>query len=151
MFQGYFALRRKPQTVSRRPSTAVRLDARPHGVVLARPLAKALVLAAAGAALIALGWPVSPFGALPLAVAAAITLRAVWRWERTRLLVTDDDVSVVFGTVRRRAATVARGRIGPVEIEQDLFGRLFGYGTIVAGELVIPYVARPREIARLLR
>ena len=137
--------------MTRERSTSVRLDARPHGVVLARPLAKALVLAGAGGVLFALGWPVSPFGALPLAVAAAIAVRAVWRWERTRLLVTDDAVSVVSGTVRRRAATVARGRIGPVEIEQSLLGRFLGYGTVVAGELEIPYVARPREIARLLR
>jgi membrane protein YdbS with pleckstrin-like domain len=145
------APRRKAQTVTRERSTSVRLDARPHGVVLAWPLAKALMLAGVGGVLFAVGWPVSPLGALPLAVAAAIAVRAVWRWERTRLLVTDDAVSVVSGTVRRRAATVARGRIGPVEIEQGLLGRFLGYGTIVAGELEIPYVARPREIARLLR
>jgi hypothetical protein len=129
----------------------VRLDARPHGIVLAGPLAKALVLAGAGGALLALGRPLAPLGALPLALAAAIALRAVWRWERTRLLVTDDEVRVVSGTLRRRAASVSRGRIGPVEVEQSLVGRVLGYGTLVAGDLEVPYVARPGEVARLLR
>jgi membrane protein YdbS with pleckstrin-like domain len=145
------APRRKAQTVSRQHSASVRLDVRPHGVVLARPLSKALVLAAVGGVLFALGWPVSPLGALPLAVAAAIALRAVWRWERTRVVVTGDELRVVTGTVRRRAATVALSRIGAVEIEQGVLGRLFGYGTLVAGELEVPYVARPRAVARLLR
>jgi hypothetical protein len=39
----------------------IRLDARPHGVVLLGPLAKALVLAGAGGVLLALGWPASAF------------------------------------------------------------------------------------------
>jgi hypothetical protein len=41
-------------------------------------------------------------------------------------------------------------RIGVVEVDQTLSGRLLGYGTLVAGELEIPYVPRPREVARLL-
>jgi hypothetical protein len=42
-------------------------------------------------------------------------------------------------------------RLGPVEVEQGVVGRVLGYGTLVAGELEVPYVARPREVARLLR
>lgn len=109
------------------------------------------MLAAGGGALFALGWPVSPLGALPLAAAAAIALLAVWRWERTRVVVTGDELRVVSGTLRRRAATVPFSRIGAVEVEQGVLGRLLGYGTLVAGELEVPYVARPRAVARLLR
>jgi uncharacterized membrane protein YdbT with pleckstrin-like domain len=134
-----------------RHSQPIRLDARPHGVVLARPLAKALVLAGAGGTRFALGWPVAPLGALPLAAAAVLGLRAVWRWERTRLVVTDDELRMVYGTLRRRAATVSLDRIAHVEVEEGIFGRLLGYGTLVAGELEIPHVAHPREVARLLR
>jgi membrane protein YdbS with pleckstrin-like domain len=150
-FQGYLAEHRKPQTVSHRHSASIRLDARPHGVALVRPLGKALVFAAAGGVLIALGWPVAPLGALPLALAAAIALRAAWRWERTRVVVTAEELRVVSGTMRRRASTVALARIGAVEVEQGVFGRLFGYGTLVAGDLEVPHVARPRAVARLLR
>jgi membrane protein YdbS with pleckstrin-like domain len=137
--------------VTRSPSGRIRLDARPHSVVLLGPLVRALVLAAGGGTLAALGWPASAFAVVPLAVAAAIALRAVWRWERTRLVVTDRDVGVVSGTLRRRAETVALERVGAVEVRQGPVGRLLGYGTLVAGALEVDHVARPRDVARLLR
>jgi membrane protein YdbS with pleckstrin-like domain len=137
--------------VSRERSTPIRLDARPHGVVLAGPLAKTLVLAGAGAVLLAIGWPVSPLGALGVGAAAVVLLAAVWRWERTRLVVTSDELRVVSGTLRRRSASVALSRLGPVEVEQGVLGRVLGYGTLVAGDLEVPHVARPRAVERLLR
>jgi uncharacterized membrane protein YdbT with pleckstrin-like domain len=133
-----------------RRSTPIRLDARPHGVVLARPLAKALALAGVGVVALVLGRPVAVLAVVPLAFAAGIALRAVWRWERTRVFVTGEELQVVTGTMRRRTVTVSLGRIGPIEVEQGLVGRVLGYGTLVAGELEVPYVARPREVARLL-
>jgi hypothetical protein len=42
------------------------------------------------------------------------------------------------------------GRLAKVEVEESFAGRLLGYGTLVAGELQIPYVSRPREFRRLL-
>jgi len=128
----------------------VRLDARQHGVVLARPLAKAVGLAGVGGALVALGWPFSPVGALVVAASAAVALLAVWRWERTRVVVTGEELCVVSGTLRRRTATVSLSRVGAVEVDQGFLGRLLGYGTLVAGELEVPNVARPRAVARLL-
>jgi uncharacterized membrane protein YdbT with pleckstrin-like domain len=129
----------------------IRLDARPHGIVLARPFGEALLLAGAGAVLVALGLPASPLGALLVAVSAVVAVRAVWRWERTRILVTDERIRVVDGTLRRREASVTLARAGTVEVEQSCLGRLLGYGTLVAGELEVPYVARPADVARLLR
>ena len=41
-------------------------------------------------------------------------------------------------------------RIGPVELEQTLVGRLLGYGTVIAGELEIPYVPGPHRVAGLV-
>jgi hypothetical protein len=35
-------------------------------------------------------------------------------------------------------------------VEQSPLGRLLGYGTVIAGNLEIPYVPRPGEICRLL-
>lgn len=101
--------------------------------------------------LLAIGWPVSPVGALGVAAAAVVALGAVWRWERTRMVVTSDELRVVTGTLRRRSASVALSRLGSVEVEQGVLGRLLGYGTLVAGELEVPHVARPRAVARLLR
>ena len=128
----------------------VRLDRRRHGVVLARPFARAFALAAAGVAAVAAGWPLSLPGPFLMFFAAAVALRAVWGWERTRVVVTTEKLFVVHGIVRRRAAAVHLARVGTVEVEQSLLGRLLGYGTVIAGELEIPFVPEPRELARLV-
>ena len=132
------------------PDERVRLDRRRHGIVLARPFARAFALAAAGVAAVAAGWPVSLPGPFLLLLGAGMALRAVWRWERTHVVVTTEKLFVVHGTVRRRAAAVRLARVGPVEVEQSLAGRLLGYGTVIAGGLEIPYVSEPRELARLV-
>jgi uncharacterized membrane protein YdbT with pleckstrin-like domain len=119
--------------------------ARRHAIVLAWPFAKALALAALGVALLLQGLPFSPVGAAALALGALVALRAVWGWERTRIAVADGELMVVTGTLRRRQASA---RTGAVEVEQTLLGRLLGYGTLIAGELEVRYVPRPRELAR---
>ena len=123
------------------------LDERPHAVVLAWPFLKAAAVGALGAGLAVVGWPVSAVGGAVLAIAAAIALRAAWRWERTRVQVTTEALVVAHGTLRRRSAAVPLSRIGPVELEQSLVGRLLGYGTVVAGDLEIPYVPKPQRVA----
>lgn len=133
----------------------VRLDVRPHGVALVSPLARALVLAAAGGAIVVLGgphhWLLGAVGGAAMVIAAAIALLAVWRWDRTRIVVTADQLLVVSGIVGRRAAAVRLGESCRVGVRQGLAGRVLGYGTLVAGELEIPYVADPVDACRLAR
>jgi uncharacterized membrane protein YdbT with pleckstrin-like domain len=126
------------------------LDARRHGVVLVRPLLRALIVAVLGAIGMAGGWPISAAGAALLAAAAVMAVIAVWRWERTHIVLTTEKLFVVHGILHRRAAAVRLSRLGAVEIEQSLPGRLLGYGTIVAGELEIPCVSGPREVYGLV-
>jgi len=126
------------------------LDERRHAVVLAGPFVRALGLAAVGIGLMAIGWPVSIVGVLLQAAGAFVALRAVWSWEQTRVVLTTEKLFVVHGTLRRRAAAVRLAKIGPVEIEQSLTGRLLGYGTIVAGDLEIAYVPEPRRMYGLV-
>jgi uncharacterized membrane protein YdbT with pleckstrin-like domain len=126
------------------------LDERRHVVVLAVPLLRAVALAVLGIGCMAIGWPVSILGVLLQTLGAAIALRAVWTWEQTRVVVTTEKLFVVHGTLRRRAAAVRLSRLGAVEIEQGLLGRLLGYGTIVAGELEISYVPEPRRVYGLV-
>jgi uncharacterized membrane protein YdbT with pleckstrin-like domain len=129
-----------------RRGESVRLEARRHGVVLARPFAESGLLAAAGAVLVFAGWPFSVAGALGVALAAAGALGAVWRWERTRIVVTDERLVILEGTLRRREASVSLASVGAVEVEQSLLGRVLGYGTVVAADLEIPYVPRPESL-----
>lgn len=126
------------------------LDARKHGIVLVEPLLRALVLAGLGAVAFRLGWPASVAGATLLAAAAALALSAVWRWDRTHVVLTTEKLFVVHGVVHKRAAAVRLARLGTVELDQSLFGRLLGYGTLVAGDLEIPWVAAPREVYGLV-
>ncbi len=126
------------------------LDARRHGVVLARPLLRALVVAVLGAIGMLGGWPVSAAGVALLVVAAAMAIGAVWRWDRTHVVLTTEKLFVVHGVLKRQAAAVRLARVGTVEVEQSLTGRLLGYGTIVAGDLEIACVAEPREVYGLV-
>ena len=131
-------------------SERICLDERRHVVVLAGPLFRAAGLAALGIGCMVVGWPASIPGVLLQTLGAAIALRAVWAWERTRLVVTTEKLFVVHGTLRRRSAAVRLSRLGAVEIEQGIVGRVLGYGTIVAGDLEITYVPKPRRVYGLV-
>jgi uncharacterized membrane protein YdbT with pleckstrin-like domain len=133
------------------PEERVCLEARRHGIVLARPLARAAALALGGGLAVGVGWwPLSAAGVTLLVVAAALALRAVWGWDQTQVVVTTEKLFIVTGTFRRRAAAVRLAKIGSVEVEQSLLGRLLGYGTIVAGDLEIRYVPAPRRVYGLV-
>jgi len=132
------------------PDEQVFLDARRHGVVLARPLGQAAVLAGLGAVLLALPWPLPLPGAALVVVGAAVCMRAVCLWERTRLVVTTEKLLVVDGTLRRRSSSVRLRTVERLELEQSFPGRLLGYGTLVAGSLEIEHVPQPRSVYRLV-
>jgi uncharacterized membrane protein YdbT with pleckstrin-like domain len=126
------------------------LEARRHGIVLARPLVWAVVIAGAGGVLATAGWPLSLAGSVLIGLAALIALRAVWKWERTKMVVTTDKVFVVGGTWRRRARAVRLAAVEAVELEQTLPGQLFGYGTVVVGTLSLDHVPKPKSVYRLV-
>lgn len=132
------------------PGERVRLEERPHAAALARPLGRSLGLALAGGILVLVA-PASLglVGALLLAGGAVLALAAVWRWDRTQLVVTTDKLFVVHGIAQRRAAAVRLARVGPVEMEQSVLGRIFGYGTVIAGDLEIPFVPDPDRVCSL--
>jgi uncharacterized membrane protein YdbT with pleckstrin-like domain len=136
--------------MSRRPEEQICIDSRRHAIVLVRPLTWATALALAAVVCLGVGWPATPAGAVLAAAGALLAVRAVWRWDRTHVVLTTEKLFVVHGILRRRAAAVRLTRVGAVELEQTLLGRLFGYGTVIAGELEIPYVPRARELCDAL-
>jgi uncharacterized membrane protein YdbT with pleckstrin-like domain len=132
------------------PEERIFLDARRHGIVLVRPLSRALASTVAGGALLALAWPLAVVGAALMALGALLSVRAVWRWERTRVVVTSEKVFVVHGTWRRQAKAVRLGAIEAVELDQSLPGQLLGYGTVVVGPLTLENVSEPKHVCRLV-
>lgn len=132
------------------PGERVCLESRRHGIVLARAFGRSFVLLACGSALLAAGLPWSAGGAFLVTTAAVLALIAVWRWDRTTVVVTTQKLFVVHGILRRRAAAVRFSRVGAVEVDQSLVGRLLGYGTLVAGDLEIEFVPQPRRVYALV-
>lgn len=128
------------------PKEQVWLESRRHGIVLARDFARSFFLLACGLGLLVTGWPWSIGGAALAVAAAVLALGAVWRWERTELVVTTEKLFIVHGILRRRASGVRLARVGKLEVEQSLLGRLLGYGTLVAGDLEIDFVPQPRHV-----
>ena len=120
-----------------------------HGIALARPLLRALTLALAGALCLWAPWTATAAaGAVLLALAAAVAVIAVFRWDRTHLSVTGTALVVEHGFLNRRTASISLN--GTVfEVERTLLGRILGYGTVIAGELEIDAV--PRRVTRLLQ
>jgi len=64
-----------------------------------------------------------------LALAAA--LRAFIRRATTELAVTDHRVIYKTGLLSRHTIEMNRDKVESVDVNQSLFGRLFGYGTVV--------------------
>ena len=127
------------------------LEMRRHGVVLARPLIRSGGVAIAGILVLTLPWAAAAgIGAALMAVAAAFTLRAVWQWERTRIVITTEKLYVVNGTLHRRTKAVKLRAVDAVELDQSLLGQLLGYGTLVVGPLTVGHVAEPKEVCQLV-
>jgi uncharacterized membrane protein YdbT with pleckstrin-like domain len=126
------------------------LDARRHGIVLLKPLARALLATVVGGALLAFAWPLAVAGAALMGVGALVFVRAVWIWERTRVVVTSEKVFVVQGTWRRRAKAVQLRTVEGVELDQSIAGRMLGYGTVVVGSLALDNVAEPKRVCHLV-
>ena len=125
------------------------LEAHRHGVALARPLSRALTLALAGALCLWAPWTATAAaGAVLLALAAAIAVIGVARWDRTHLAVTGSALVIEHGFLNRRTASISLS--GTVfEVERTMLGRILGYGTVVPGELEIDWV--PQRLTRLLQ
>lgn len=126
------------------------LEARRHGIVLARPIALSMVLAGLGGVGSTLPSPFSAVGAALIALGALVAVRAVWKWERTRVVVTTEKVFVASGTWRRRARAVRLAAVEAVELEQTLGGQLLGYGTVIVGPLALDHVPKPKSLYRLV-
>jgi uncharacterized membrane protein YdbT with pleckstrin-like domain len=126
------------------------LDARRHGIVLLKPLSRALLATVVGGALLAFAWPLAVAGAVLMGLGALVFVRAVWIWERTRVVVTSEKVFVVQGTWRRRAKAVRLQTVEGVELDQSIAGRMLGYGTVVVGSLALDNVAEPKRVCHLV-
>jgi uncharacterized membrane protein YdbT with pleckstrin-like domain len=110
----------------------------------------AVLLAGVGGVLATLPWPATVGGFVVVGIAAVVALRAVWKWDRTRVVVTTEKVFVVNGTLRRRARAVRLAAVEAVELEQSFAGQLLGYGTVIIGPLALEHIPRPKRLYQLI-
>jgi uncharacterized membrane protein YdbT with pleckstrin-like domain len=132
------------------PEERVYFDVRRHGVVLMRPFLWATALAIVGLFLLAMPWPVPVLAPLVIGIGAVSAFAAVWRWDRTRFVVTTEKVFLVEGVARKRAAAVKLHGLRSISLEQSLLGRLLGYGTLHAGPLEVEHVPNARRARDLV-
>ena len=141
------------------------MHTRAHTAALTRPIAAALgavaILAFVVAVLARTGRPglsgqVAPRPSTAgLAIFALVRLvREVWAWDRTMLLVSEDELVIRRGGFRRSESIVPLRAIHRLRVRRSLLGRLLGYGTIeLAGARKgsrLKYVPQPEEVSAVI-
>jgi uncharacterized membrane protein YdbT with pleckstrin-like domain len=99
--------------------------------------------------LIALGIVLLPVFGLGL----AFWVTAWVRYKTTELAITTRRVIVKHGFIRRRTVEININKVESIQVDQDVLGRLFGFGTLViagAGDPQAPItgIAAPMEFRR---
>jgi uncharacterized membrane protein YdbT with pleckstrin-like domain len=69
--------------------------------------------------------------ALLALLALSSAFRAFIRWATTELAVTDRRVIYKTGLIARHTIEMNRRQVESVDVDQSLFGRMIGYGTII--------------------
>lgn len=143
------------------PDEAILLETRPHAASLGRQLLRAVLgVAVCGGGV----WLTSRSGGLwrvlgiPLAAMAALAVlgavRAVWRWDRTVLAVTSEQIVLVRGGSRRSAVSLPLEDVRRLGVDQSVTGRMLGYGTLILADgesrRGFAFVPRPAEVGRLI-
>jgi uncharacterized membrane protein YdbT with pleckstrin-like domain len=137
---------------------------RAHTAALTRPIAAALasvvLLALVVAVLVRTGHPglLGELIALVAAAGAGWTLirlvRSVWDWDRTLLLISEDELVIQRRGMRRSESIVPLRAIHRLRVRRSIFGRLLGYGTIeLAGPVKgsrLRFVPRPDEVSAVI-
>ncbi|HZB91403.1 MAG TPA: PH domain-containing protein [Stellaceae bacterium] len=106
-----------------------------HPILLARPvlLLVAALVPAIGAFYVQGGAPQLALLALAAAVAfigVVVLIAVLLRRAGTELAVTDQRVVYKRGLISRHTIEMNRGKVESVDVDQSLWGRLFGYGTV---------------------
>ena len=140
------------------------MHTRAHTAALTRPIAAALAsvsaLALVVAVLLRTGRPgllgqVIGLLAAGLAIWMLIRLvRSVWDWDRTLLLISEDELVIQRRGMRRSESIVPLRAIHRLRVRRSIFGRLLGYGTIeLAGQSRgsrLRFVPRPDEVSAVI-
>ena len=130
-------------------------------VFTARPHRVGLLLPSLGAAacllLSAAAWMDGTLGAASaLLLAPALAAVPPWlRWRSTQYVVTNKRLCVRTGVMRVTTLETVLNKVGTIGVEQDLAGRVLGYGTVIikglgGGVEALPRIADPYRLRRMV-
>jgi len=127
--------------------------ARPHWVMFLGPVLLALVGAALGGALQYFAGDYWYAGAAVAALGLILAVGPGLRYATSEYAVTDKRVLARLGVLERRSLETLLSKIEAIGVEQDLVGRLLGYGTItITGtggtQETLERIAAPLEFRR---
>ena len=140
------------------------MHTRAHTAALTRPLATALAAVALLALVVAvLARTAHPglLGQVIALIAAGLAIwrlirlvRSVWDWDRTLLLISEEELVIQRRGMRRSESIVPLRAIHRLRVRRSIFGRLLGYGTIeLAGPVKgsrLRFVPQPDEVSAVI-
>lgn len=93
------------------------------------------------------------FGVLVCLIGVIMEIRAAITKATTELAVTSKRVIAKVGLIRRATMELNHSKVESLNVNQGIFGRLFGYGTIVVngtggGATPVPGIDHPMEFRR---
>jgi uncharacterized membrane protein YdbT with pleckstrin-like domain len=126
---------------------------RPHWIVFGGPLFLGLVGVALGAVLQVTQRDYWYVGAAVVGLALLLAIGPALRYLSSEFAITDKRVVARLGLLQRRSLETLLSKIEAIEVEQDLTGRLLGYGTLViigtgGTRESIPRIPAPLEFRR---
>jgi uncharacterized membrane protein YdbT with pleckstrin-like domain len=111
-----------------------------------------------GLAVIFLGFALAATDAAGLAgflflFGLVLVVRGVILVLTTELAVTDRRVIAKFGLIRRRTVELLHQKVEGLTVDQSIFGRLLGFGTVVvngtgSGRTPVPHITKPLEFRK---
>jgi uncharacterized membrane protein YdbT with pleckstrin-like domain len=126
---------------------------RPHWILFGGPLLVALAGVVLGAVLQITRQDYWYAGAAVVGLALLLAIGPALRYLSTEFAITDKRVIARLGLLQRRSLETLLSKIEAIEVEQDLTGRLLGYGTLVivgtgGTRESIPRIPAPLEFRR---
>jgi membrane protein YdbS with pleckstrin-like domain len=118
------------------PGEAVAYQGHKHWIVLFWTVTVAVLLGAAGLAMIYeglrasnLSWLAAAGGAL-LVIALVVLIQGSWRRRSVRLVVTNRRIIIVRGIMDRKTEEILLHKVESIGVEQGVWGRMLGYGRV---------------------
>jgi uncharacterized membrane protein YdbT with pleckstrin-like domain len=97
---------------------------------------------------------IAPIGAIVIIAAIYLFLKALLAVISTELAITTKRVIAKFGFIRRKTIEMNHTKVESFNVDQSIFGRIFGFGTLTINgtggvRTPMPSISKPLEFRRI--